>query len=319
MKLHLEMGDQVLGIDNFSSSLRQSLHAIEIHKLCDGGKKGMLLPGDITLNTNAGWVGCLSDFQANGFKHMFDVIYNLACPASPPCYQSMPIEVMMTNVVGTKNVLDLAKSMGSVVVQASTSEVYGEPTVSPQPESYRGNVNPYGPRACYDEGKRAAESLCYDYRNKLGVDARIVRIFNTYGPHMKPDDGRVVSNLVCQALKGEPMTLYGDGRQSRSFCYVADTVDALWVMGNLKENPGGPINVGNPCEVDLNVLVELIKEFTGTKSEVVFKSLPVDDPTNRCPDITRAKELLKWRPMVTLQEGLIPTIAHFRNVLGVKR
>lgn len=244
-----------------------------------------------------------------------DEIYNLACAASPPRYQIDGIHTMKTCVVGTMNMLGLAKRKGARMLQASTSEVYGDPSIELQNEDYRGNVNCFGPRACYDEGKRAAEALCYDYRRQHGIDVRIVRIFNTYGPSMSPDDGRVVSNFIIQALRGSPITVYGDGSQTRSFCYADDLLDGfVGVMGApASAGVSRPINLGNPGEFSVRELAELVIAKTGAASKIVCVDLPVDDPRQRRPDIRRAKELLDWEPRVSLSEGLDRTIAYFRT------
>jgi UDP-glucuronate decarboxylase len=314
---HLKQGDTVLGIDNFCSSKPGSDHVKLINLLCKDGKQGMLLNGDITENGDDGLWGCFAEFESRGLGNQFDLIYNFACPASPPRYQEMPIMTMMTCVVGTNAVLDMAKKHKAIVVHASTSEVYGDPEHSPQEENYRGCVNPYGPRACYDEGKRAAEALCYDYLNTYKVDARLVRIFNTYGPHMDPYDGRVISNFICQALKGKPMTVYGNGMQSRSFCYVDDLIRGIVAVGGLAKNPGGPINLGNPKEFTMLDLVEQIGSRVngGGDYKISYEQLPIDDPTQRCPDISKAKELLDWEPKVQLAEGLDMTIQYFMHAI----
>ncbi len=239
-----------------------------------------------------------------------DAIYNLACPASPVHYQFDPVATVKTNVHGAINMLGLAKRTRARIFQASTSEVYGDPQVHPQTESYRGSVNPIGPRACYDEGKRCAETLFFDYHRQYGVDIRVARIFNTYGPRMHPSDGRVVSNFIVQALKGEPVTLYGDGSQTRSFCYVDDLIDGFIRLMDTRDVTG-PVNLGNPAEFTVRELAEMVIELTGSSSRIVFQPLPQDDPTQRRPDITRAKELLGWEPRVQLREGLMLTIAHF--------
>jgi UDP-glucuronate decarboxylase len=243
-----------------------------------------------------------------------DQIYNLACPASPMHYQFNPVKTVEANVVGTLNSLRLAQQTGARILQASTSEVYGDPTVHPQTESYRGNVNPIGPRACYDEGKRVAETLMMDYHRQDGVDIRIARIFNTYGPRMDEADGRVVSNFIVQTLRGEPLTLYGTGQQTRSFCYVDDLVEGLIRLMNA-ESVHEPVNLGNPHEFTIQELAKQIAELCGTLSSVGYCPLPEDDPTQRCPDITRAELLLNWMPKVELQEGLEYTIADFRRRL----
>ena len=241
-----------------------------------------------------------------------DRIYHLACPASPIYYQKDPVRTLTTSVMGALSVLDLAVKCGARVLYTSTSEIYGEPLVHPQPESYRGNVNPIGPRACYDEGKRAAETLFFDYHRTRGADIRVARLFNCYGPGMHPSDGRVVSNFVRQALAGEPLTIYGDGSQTRSFCYVSDTVEGLI---RLMEAPGltGPCNIGNPGEFTVRELAEKVIALTGSGSEIVTRPLPADDPTRRQPDITFAKEHLGWEPTVPLEEGLKLIIEEFKN------
>ena len=243
----------------------------------------------------------------------FEWIFNLASPASPVAYQRDPIGTFETNVVGMGNVLELAKKVGARVVQASTSEVYGDPLEHPQREGYWGNVNCYGPRACYDEGKRAAETLCHDYRNLHGVDVRVVRIFNTYGPRMQADDGRVVSNFIVQAMGNEPITIYGDGTQTRSFCYVSDMVDGL-VRAMSVSDLVGPTNLGNPEELQIGYLADLILEKVDTHSQVIYEPLPEDDPVRRRPDITKAKEQLNFMPVVGIDEGIEATIDYFKGV-----
>lgn len=241
-----------------------------------------------------------------------DQIYNLACPASPVHYQFNPVKTVKTSVMGTINMLGLAKRVHARILQASTSEIYGDPEIHPQPEEYWGNVNPIGIRSCYDEGKRLAETLMMDYHRQNKVDTRIARIFNTYGPRMCEDDGRVVSNFVVQALRGEPLTLYGAGDQTRSFCYVDDMVEALIRLMNADELYE-PVNLGNPIEFTIKQLAEEILKITGSSSTIVYQTLPEDDPKQRKPDITRAQELLKWNPTVQLNEGLKKTIASFRE------
>lgn len=244
-----------------------------------------------------------------------DQIYNLACPASPPHYQFDPVKTAKTGVMGAINVLDLARHCKVRVLQASTSEVYGDPEIHPQPESYWGHVNPDGIRSCYDEGKRMAETLFFDYHRQDGVDIKIVRIFNTYGPRMRPDDGRVVSNFIVQALRGENITIYGDGQQTRSFCYVDDLVDGLIRMMNSREGFTGPVNLGNPGEFTMLELAELVLKLTGSKSKIVHKPLPQDDPTQRKPVIDLARKELNWKPTISLEDGLMPTIRYFEGVL----
>lgn len=237
-----------------------------------------------------------------------DRVYNLASPASPPHYQADPVHTMMTNVAGTLNLLTLAESQGARFLQASTSEVYGDPDIHPQPEDYAGHVNCTGPRACYDEGKRAAEALCYDFMRAGRADVRVARIFNTYGPRMRADDGRIVSNMIVQALTGAPMTVYGDGSQTRSFCFVSDLVAGLIALMEAKAAPATPINLGNPEEFQIRDLVRLVRDMIPTRSRIVHRPLPQDDPRRRRPDIARARELLGWQPRVTLAEGLPQTV-----------
>lgn len=244
-----------------------------------------------------------------------DEIYNLACPASPVHYQKDPAQTVKTCVHGAINMLGLAKRTGAKILQASTSEVYGDPHVHPQVEEYWGNVNPIGERACYDEGKRAAETLFMSYRRQCSLRIKIVRIFNTYGPNMHPNDGRVVSNFILQALRNEPITIYGDGSQTRSFCYCTDLIDAMVRMMNTGDEITGPVNIGNPGEFTMLQLAELVKKLTGSHSKLEFCKLPSDDPRQRRPDITKAKELLNWTPTTPLEEGLKRTIAYFNDLL----
>ncbi len=245
-----------------------------------------------------------------------DEVYNLACPASPVHYQFNPVRTVKVNVHGMINMLGLAKRLRAKIFQASTSEVYGNPEVHPQDEGYLGRVNPIGPRACYDEGKRCAETLCFDYHRQHGVRIKVGRIFNTYGPRMHPNDGRVVSNFVVQALRGEDITVYGDGSQTRSFCYCDDMVDAIVRFMNTPDDVTGPVNLGNPQEFTILELAELVLELTGSKSKIRFEPLPADDPARRKPDITLARKLLGWEPKVALRDGLRETIDYFRRVLG---
>ncbi len=243
-----------------------------------------------------------------------DEIYNLACPASPVHYQHNPVKTIKTSIMGALNMLGLAKRVNARILQASTSEVYGDPTKHPQPEDYWGNVNPIGPRACYDEGKRCAEALMFSYHRQNKVDIRVVRIFNTYGPRMLPHDGRVVSNFIVQALKGEDITLYGDGTQTRSFCYIDDLLNGLITMME-NQDEIGPVNIGNPDEFTMIELADLVKELTGSSSKVVTKRLPEDDPMQRQPDISMARKSLNWEPSVSLREGLIRTIEYFKSTI----
>ena len=290
----LEEGARVWCLDDLSTGSEEN-----VRDLADRGEF-CLLRQDVT--------------QVRSLPFTPDKIYNLACPASPVHYQEDPVRTLLTSVLGAANLLEIARQTGARILQTSTSEIYGEPMVHPQPESYRGNVSPIGIRACYDEGKRAAETLFFDYHRKYGVDIRVVRIFNTYGPAMDPADGRVVSNFILQALRGEPITLYGDGSQTRCFCYVDDMVGALVRMMET-EGVTGPVNLGNPEERTVRELAERIIRLTGSVSEIVCRPLPQDDPTRRRPDIGLAKELLGWKPETGLEEGLEKTIAYFRGRL----
>lgn len=248
-----------------------------------------------------------------------DQIFNLACPASPPHYQYNPIKTMKTSVMGAINMLGLAKRVNARILQASTSEVYGDPAIHPQVETYWGNVNPIGLRSCYDEGKRCAETMCMDYYRRHGVKVKIIRIFNTYGPRMNPDDGRVVSNFIVQALKNEPITIYGDGNQTRSFQYVDDLIEAMVRMMATADDVTGPVNTGNPGEFTMLELARKVIDLTGSRSQIVYRPLPSDDPKQRKPDITRAGQLLDgWRPVITLEEGLKKTIPYFEQLLNGK-
>jgi len=245
-----------------------------------------------------------------------DEIYNLACPASPIHYQHDPVQTTKTSVSGAINMLGLAKRLRAKIFQASTSEVYGDPSVHPQQESYRGNVNPIGPRACYDEGKRCAETLFFDYYRQHKLRIRVARIFNTYGPRMHPNDGRVVSNFIVQALKGEPITIYGDGTQTRAFCYVDDLIEGFVRLMAASDEVTGPINLGNPVETTVGELARTIVDLIGSRSKIEHRPLPVDDPVQRCPDISRARNLLAWEPRVPLAIGLKKTIAYFERLLA---
>lgn len=288
----VEMGHDVICLDNFFTSQKSNVaHLLEKPNF-------ELIRHDITLPIYL----------------EVDEIYNLACPAAPGHYQYNPIKTMKTSVLGAINVLGMAKRCRARVLQASTSEVYGDPEVHPQPETYRGAVNPIGPRACYDEGKRAAETLFMDYHRMNGVDVRIVRIFNTYGPRMHPFDGRVISNFIRQALREEPLTVYGDGTQTRSFCYRDDVVEGMIRMMENEEGFIGPVNLGNPQEFTIYELAQLVLELTGSRSPIVFKPRPADDPARRCPDITLARKKLGWEPRTPLREGLIRTIEWFRSI-----
>ena len=247
-----------------------------------------------------------------------DAIYNLACPASPVQYQFNPVHTVKTCVLGAINMLGMAKRLGVPVLQASTSEIYGDPAVHPQKEDYWGNVNCIGPRSCYDEGKRCAETLFFDYHREWDVAIKVVRIFNTYGSRMRPDDGRLVSNFIVQALKNQPITIYGNGEQTRSFCYISDLIEGLVRMMNTPKEVTGPVNLGNPSEFTMLELAKLIIELTNSNSELIFKPLPADDPFRRKPDITLAGKLLDWRPQVQLREGLTKTIEYFASTLEIQ-
>jgi UDP-glucuronate decarboxylase len=250
----------------------------------------------------------------DSFNLEVDELYNMACPASPVHYQYNPVRTIQTSVIGMTNCLDVARRTGARILQASTSEVYGDPEVHPQPESYKGNVNPIGPRACYDEGKRCAETLCYDYKREFKTDIRVVRIFNTYGPNMDPDDGRVVSNFIVQSLRGEDLTIYGDGSQTRSFCYVDDLLDGICKL-MASDYSDGPVNIGNPGEFTILQLAELVRAMINPKLNIIFKDLPKDDPTQRRPDISIAKDVLDWKPTIGLEAGLVKTINYFKKII----
>ena len=286
----IAQGHDVLCMDNFFTGRKKNIE----HLLCH--PRFELIRHDVI----------------DPFKFEVDRIYNLACPASPPHYQYNPIKTTKTSVMGAINCLGLAKRVKARVFQASTSEVYGDPTVHPQPESYWGNVNPIGRRSCYDEGKRCAETLFFDYHRENGVDIRVVRIFNTYGPRMNPDDGRVVSNFIVQSLRGEDITVYGDGSQTRSFCYVDDLIEGFLRLME-QEKTVGPVNIGNPGEFTMLELAELVLKKVGGKSKIVHQDLPADDPRQRQPDISLAKKYLEWQPSVPLEQGIEKTIDYFRK------
>ena len=290
----LAQGHEVLCVDNYFSGTRRNVE----HLL-----------------TNARFELLRHDVNFPLFVEV-DEIYNLACPASPIHYQFDPVQTTKTSVIGAINMLGLAKRTRSKILQASTSEVYGDPIIHPQVEEYWGNVNPIGPRACYDEGKRCAETLFFDYRRQHNLNTKVVRIFNTYGPRMHPEDGRVVSNFIVQAIRGEDITLYGDGLQTRSFCYVDDLIDGLLKMMSTDDKEAGPINIGNPEEFTIKELAELIIEMTGSTSKVIYRKLPADDPKQRKPDITKAIQKLGWKPRTPLRNGLDRTIAYFDDLLS---
>lgn len=289
----IEAGHDVLCVDNFFTGSRANVLALNGHPRFE------LMRHDVTFPLHV----------------EVDQIYNLACPASPVHYQFDPVQTIKTSVHGAINMLGLAKRLKARVFQASTSEVYGDPEVHPQPETYWGRVNPIGIRSCYDEGKRCAETLFFDYHRQHGIDIKVVRIFNTYGPRMHPNDGRVVSNFIVQALKGQDITIYGDGSQTRSFCYVDDLVDGFVRMMDTPEGVTGPINLGNPGEYTMLELAERVLQLTGSRSKLVFRPLPQDDPRQRKPDIALAQQHLGWKPTISLDEGLGKTIAYFRQAL----
>ncbi|WP_026187226.1 UDP-glucuronic acid decarboxylase family protein [Ensifer sp. BR816] len=289
----LEAGHQVICADNFSTGLHQNVEHLARFDGFSLIAHDVVEPIDLDV----------------------DEIYNLACPASPPHYQADPVHTTKTCVLGALNMLELAARHGARIFQASTSEIYGDPQVHPQVETYRGNVNPFGPRACYDEGKRCAETLFFDFNRARHVEIKVVRIFNTYGPRMRPDDGRVVSNFIVQALKGEDITIYGDGSQTRSFCFVDDLIDGFIRVMASPASVTGPINLGNPAEFTIGELAEQVIELTGSRSQIVHRPLPVDDPRQRRPDISLAERELGWRPSVDLSAGLAQTIGHFDALL----
>jgi UDP-glucuronate decarboxylase len=287
----VEQGHHVLCVDNYFTGSKKNIEHLLDYKNFEVIRQDICIPLYVEV----------------------DEIYNLACPASPQHYQHDPIQTMKTSVIGAFNMLGLAKRTGAKILQASTSECYGDPTVHPQPEEYWGNVNPIGIRSCYDEGKRAAETLFMDYYRKHNVNVKIMRIFNTYGPRMAIGDGRVVSNFIVQALRGEDITIYGDGSQTRSFCYYEDNLDGMAAL--MSSNEHGPINIGNPDEFTIKELAEAIIEMTNSTSKIIYLPLPQDDPKQRKPDITRAKTLLNWEPSVIMANGLVDTIDYFRKVV----
>lgn len=291
----LAEGDEVLCIDNFYTGRRHNVGHLIDHPHFEIVRHDVTFPLYVEI----------------------DRIYNLACPASPVHYQFDPVQTLKTSVHGAINMLGLAKRTGARIFQASTSEIYGDPAVHPQPETYWGHVNPLGTRACYDEGKRAAETLFFDYHRQHKVAIKIARIFNTYGPRMQPNDGRVVSNFIVQALQNEPITIYGDGSQTRSFCYVNDLVDAIVKLMATPSEISGPINLGNPQEFTIRQLAEMVIAMTGSLSKIEYRPLPPDDPRQRRPDIALASSLLDWQPKVALADGLLETISYFRHCLGV--
>jgi UDP-glucuronate decarboxylase len=292
-KLLLSKNYQVVCVDNLSSGKIENIKHLTNHKNFQFIKSDVIKALDIEC----------------------DEIYNLACPASPIKYQHEPISTMKSNIYGSINCLDLAQKYSAKIFQASTSEIYGDPSISPQHEKYWGNVNPIGSRSCYDEGKRAAETLFFDYNKQHNINVKVMRIFNTYGPKMLLDDGRVVSNFICQALTDNDITVYGNGSQTRSFCYIDDLINAIYQFMNTKNDFTGPVNIGNPNEMTINKLANMIIEMTNSKSQLVFKDLPEDDPVQRSPDITLAKKKLNWSPKVGIEEGLQKTISYFENLI----
>ena len=291
----VQNGHSVLGIDDLSTGSESNL---------------------TSLLNNSNFEFRIHDVREPLFEKV-DFILNFACPASPIHYQANPVKTIETNFLGIINLLHLAKETGAKILQASTSEVYGDPSHSPQSETYWGNVNPIGIRSCYDEGKRAAETLCFDYMRQFNVDSRVIRIFNTYGPTMAVGDGRVVSNFIVQALQGLPISIYGDGSQTRSFCYVDDLINGIVKVIELAENPNTPINLGNPYEFSMLELAQIVLEICNSKSEIEFFDLPSDDPTHRKPSIEKAKEILNWEPKIDREQGLIKTINYFKGVINV--
>lgn len=290
----LEEGDKVICLDNFLTSSKSNIEHLFVHK------NFSLVEHDI-----------INPIVIDG---PIDEIFNLACPASPIHYQKNAIRTIKANTLGVINVLGLAKAKNAKILQSSTSEIYGEPLVHPQHEEYRGNVSTIGPRACYDEGKRCAETLFFEYFRSHGLRIKVIRIFNTYGPRMAENDGRVVSNFITQAIKNKEITIYGDGSQTRSFCYVEDLVEGIIRMMATPDECTGPINLGNPQELTIKKIAEMILELSGSKSELIYKDLPVDDPTRRCPDISKAKEVLDWQPKIGLESGLEKTIQYFSTL-----
>ena len=289
----IDNNHEVIGLDDFSTGSIKNIEQLMNHP------KYSFIEHDVRIP----------------YQVKVDAILNFACPASPVNYQKDPVRTIETNFLGMINLLHLANETGARIIQASTSEIYGDPTQSPQKESYWGNVNPIGIRSCYDEGKRAAETLCFDYRRQYNLDTRVIRIFNTYGPNMAIGDGRVVSNFIVQALRNEPIYIYGDGKQSRSFCYVSDLVEGIYKLVQLDKNPDTPINLGNPNEFTILELAKVVIKITNSKSEIMNNPLPQDDPKQRCPDISMAKSTLNWEPTIELREGIEKTAAYFKQII----
>lgn len=313
MKILVTGGAGFIGSHLCRRLLNEGNDVICVDNLFTGSKDNI---SDLLLNEHFEF--CFQDVTEPLEFLNIDQIYNLACPASPVHYQYNPVKTIETNIIGAINVLNLAKLNNARVLQASTSEVYGDPLMHPQKETYWGNVNPIGIRSCYDEGKRAAETLFFDYHRQFGVNIKVARIFNTYGPNMQKNDGRVVSNFIVQALEGENITIYGDGQQTRSFCYVSDQVDGLIKLMNSDVNVTGPINIGNPCELTVSEIANLIVSMTESASKIVYRDLPADDPQKRKPDISLAKEILEWKPVIELTDGLNLTIDYFRKIVNYK-
>jgi UDP-glucuronate decarboxylase len=293
----LERGDEVLCVDNFYTGTRRNVQHLLDNPLFELMRHDICFPLYVEIQE----------------------IFNLACPASPIHYQFDPVQTTKVSVLGAINMLGLAKRVKAKILQASTSEVYGDPSVHPQQENYWGNVNPIGPRSCYDEGKRCAETLFFDYRRQHNLPIKVARIFNTYGPGMHPNDGRVVSNFIVQALSNQDITIYGEGNQTRSFCYVDDLVNGFLRLMGTSHDVTGPINLGNPAEFTIRELADLVIDLTGSSSKMIFRPLPQDDPRQRCPDISKARELLGWKPTIALRDGLVKTISYFDRLLSTDK
>ncbi len=302
----LAEGNRVIGLDNFSSSEKWKSEIFKENVNYE------FIEFDITGNLEE----ALNNSKLFKESRRINGIYNMACPASPPRYAALPLETIEVNTIGIRNLLELAKKYNAKMLHSSTSEIYGDPLVHPQIETYRGNVNTVGPRSCYDEGKRIAETICYEYKHLHDVDIRIIRIFNTYGPYMDPNDGRVITNFIIQALKGEDITVYGDGEQTRSFQYIDDLLEGIEKFMELNEKFMGPVNLGNPIEFTIKELADLVLKKINSNSKLVNKDLPKDDPSKRKPDITLAKTKLNWEPSIKLNDGLDETIKYYKYILG---
>ncbi|MDH5719754.1 MAG: SDR family oxidoreductase [Spirochaetia bacterium] len=310
MRILVTGGAGFIGSHLIEKLLSMDNHVICLDNLYTGSKENIK-----KFNENKNFEFILHDI-INSIDLKVDQIYNMACPASPVHYQRDPVQTMKTSVYGILNMVELAVKNKATLLHASTSEVYGDPEIHPQTETYKGSVNPIGPRACYDEGKRAAETICFDYYRQHGLKLKLIRIFNTYGPRMDKNDGRVVSNFIVQALTGSDITIYGDGSQTRSFCYIDDLVNGIISMMNSDDSFSGPVNLGNPGEFTIKELAEKVIKLTNSKSKVIYKNLPADDPVRRRPDINLAQSQLKWRPQVLLNEGLEKTIEYFQGILN---